>query len=148
MHYAVFFENGYYLCYALRGIIERWVLFLQCITQYFRERILLYYALRGIFREWILFILCRTKYYWGLDIIFTMHYEVLLRAGYYLYCALRSILGSVYYLYYVLHSFWGSVYYLYYALHCIFREWVLFILRSTKYYWGLYTVFTMHNAVF
>ena len=95
MHYGVFLGGGYSLYYALRSIFGGRILFILCITQYFREvdtiftmqyavfsgdEYYLYYALRSIFR--------------GADIIYTMHYVVFLGSGHYLYYALRSIFGG------------------------------------------------------
>ena len=70
----------------------------------------------------------------GLDTLYTLHYEVFTGGGYYLNYALRSIFGS----------------------------WILFILHTTQYFrevdtiysmyyaffWKLDTIYTMHHVVF
>ena len=143
MHYAGFFEDGYYLYFALRSISGGRIIFMLYSTQYIwgADTIYtmhyavfcgvhtiyavyyavflgvpyyLYYALRSIFAVWILLILYTTPCFWGADNIYTMHYAVFLVGGYYLYSALRSIFGG-----YILFILCTTRY---------FEGWILFIL--------------------
>jgi len=84
----------------------------------------------------------------------TMHYVEFLGGVYYLYYVVRSIFGvytidttyyavfiglyNIYTTHYAVFS--RGVYYLYYALRSFFEGQILFILRTTQYFRGVYAI--------
>ena len=132
MHYDVLLVDGYYLYYALRGIIGWRILSILCTTRYLLGDYL-YNALLGIIGWRILSIVCTTRY--------------LLGDWYYLSYALCDIYRgffTIYTMHYAVFAWCRS--YFYYALRGIGRR-ILLIICTTRY-WVSDTIYTMHFAVF
>jgi len=104
----------------------------------------LYYALCSIFGEWILFILCTTQYFRGVHRIYTIPTQYFRGVDtiYTINCIVFSGGG------YALHNILESGFYLYYVLRSFIRDWILFIICTSKYFRGVDFIYTMYYVVF